>query len=322
MGTKGRWLDDAWWCLGWKGPGKGRGGGGGGEERGGQGKVPCDPKGDRTFLSRFTPLFYLIRNASHDSSDLFPPFLGIILYIDPGRVEHSSLWTQQRHAASRLVASASRPSFPSPLRQTPLQKTCKDHPPPRGCLCFRCLFEKLPDPLEFLTRQLPLRGHKGSYFLNSSATRIPSGVRGVVSYTGCVYICVCVSFHPSWPGSKHFCWGGEETPFDPSDQFLTPLSMGNRCFFSFMEEGRIGESGSVSLLFLEGARWKSIDLLATQVANIYNWSTTIIVCFYKCCRHSISNFALFSSERWLNRFLIFRSISSFDSPKNFRCYFH
>lgn len=62
-----------------------------------------------------SPPLYLIRNASHDSSDLFPPFLGIILYIDPGRVEHSSLWTQQRHAASRLVASASRPFPFSPL---------------------------------------------------------------------------------------------------------------------------------------------------------------------------------------------------------------
>lgn len=37
-------------------------------------------KGGRTFLSRFQPL-RLIKKASHDTSDLFPPFLGIILYI-------------------------------------------------------------------------------------------------------------------------------------------------------------------------------------------------------------------------------------------------
>lgn len=37
-------------------------------------------KGGGTFLSRFQPL-RLIKKASHDTSDLFPPFLGIILYI-------------------------------------------------------------------------------------------------------------------------------------------------------------------------------------------------------------------------------------------------
>lgn len=37
-------------------------------------------KGGGTFLSRLHPL-RLIRKASHDTSDLFPPFLGIILYI-------------------------------------------------------------------------------------------------------------------------------------------------------------------------------------------------------------------------------------------------
>lgn len=37
-------------------------------------------KGGGTFLSRLQPL-RLIRKASHDTSDLFPPFLGIILYI-------------------------------------------------------------------------------------------------------------------------------------------------------------------------------------------------------------------------------------------------
>lgn len=120
MGHKGRWLDARL-----KRP---EGGGGG------QGKVPCDPKGDRTFLSRFTPPspLYLIRNASHDSSDLFPPFLGIILYIDPGRVvEHppSPLDAAPRCVASRRISITSLSALP-PLpssRQTP-PKTCKNHP--------------------------------------------------------------------------------------------------------------------------------------------------------------------------------------------------
>lgn len=120
MGHKGRWLDARL-----KRP---EGGGGG------QGKVPCDPKGDRTFLSRFTPPspLYLIRNASHDSSDLFPPFLGIILYIDPGRVVEqppSPLDAAPRCVASRRISITSLSALP-PLpssRQTP-PKTCKNHP--------------------------------------------------------------------------------------------------------------------------------------------------------------------------------------------------
>lgn len=43
-------------------------------------KFLANRKGGRAFLSRFQPL-HLIRKASHDTSDLFPPFLGIILYI-------------------------------------------------------------------------------------------------------------------------------------------------------------------------------------------------------------------------------------------------
>lgn len=46
-------------------------------------KVPCDPKGRQNVFIPFpTPVSpRLIRKASHDTSDLFPPFLGIILYI-------------------------------------------------------------------------------------------------------------------------------------------------------------------------------------------------------------------------------------------------
>lgn len=96
-------------------------------------------------------------------------------------------------------------------------------------------------PLEFLTRQLPLRGHKGSYFLNSSATRIPSGVWGVVSYTGCVCVCIYV-VSSLLTGVQTFLLGrrGDDSILSAFDQFLTPLSMGNRCFFSFIEASRKG----------------------------------------------------------------------------------
>lgn len=117
----------------------------------GQSKVPCDPKGDRTFLSRFRP--HLIRNASHDSSDLFPPFLGIILYIDPGQ-SHSG-----RRAALRRVASHQH-HVSSLLPWSKLRaKTSRiTHPTSlfRVSGVATSLFEST-SPFEFLTRQLPLR---------------------------------------------------------------------------------------------------------------------------------------------------------------------
>lgn len=128
-------------------------------------------------------------------------------------------------------------------------------------------------PLEFLTRQLPLRGHKGSYFLNSSATRIPSGVWGVVSYTGCVCVYICRLIPPD-RGPNIFV-GEERRRFDPlrfRSIFNATVDGESVFFFIYrgIEEGRIGESGSVSLFFLEdeSARWKSIgnrtDLLASS----------------------------------------------------------
>lgn len=83
-----------------------------------------------------------------------------------------------------------------------------------------------------------------------------------VSYTGYIYI----SFHPSWPGSKHFCSGGErrDSILSVSDQFLTLLSMERRestfFFFSFIKILRHwGRNRWMGVcLFLEGIRWKSI----------------------------------------------------------------
>lgn len=241
MGHKGRWLDARL-----KRP---EGGGGG------QGKVPCDPKGDRTFLSRFTPPspLYLIRNASHDSSDLFPPFLGIILYIDPGRVvEHppSPLDAAPRCVASRRISITSLSALP-PLpssRQTP-PKTCKNHPSllllvdvsvPR----FRSLFENYRILSNSWLGSSLCAATKGVISWIPPRREFPEACG--VSYTGYIYI--YISFHPSWPGSKHFCWEGErerekwDSILFVSDQFLTLLSMRRIDVFFFsiyrgIEEG-------------------------------------------------------------------------------------
>lgn len=65
-------------------------------------------KGGRTFLSRFEPL-RLIRKASHDTSDLFPPFLGIILYIQspPPSSLTLSLFLSSEHTHRGLPRSSS-----------------------------------------------------------------------------------------------------------------------------------------------------------------------------------------------------------------------
>lgn len=99
MGTKGEcWMR---WCR-MKSPKGGRGRG----WRTVRAKFLAIQKETERFYPVSDP--YLIRNASHDSSDLFPPFLGIILYIDPGQ-SHSG-----RRAALRRVASR-RISITSPL---------------------------------------------------------------------------------------------------------------------------------------------------------------------------------------------------------------
>lgn len=196
MGHKGRWLDARL-----KRP---EGGGGG------QGKVPCDPKGDRTFLSRFLPslsdqeclsrLEWFIPSISGDYFIYRSWKGGGTATLPSGRRATLRRVSSHQHHVSLGSPSS---SFLSPNSAKDLQESSLP-PPPRGCLCsaFPEPFRKLPDPFEFLTRQLPLRGHKGSYFLNSSATRIPRGVWGVIYG-------IYISFHPSWPGSKHFCWEGE-----------------------------------------------------------------------------------------------------------------
>lgn len=222
------------------------------------------------------------------------------------------------------VSLGSPSSFLSPNSAKDLQGSS---PPPsllRGCLCsaFPEPFRKLPDPFEFLTRQLPLRGHKGSYFLNSSATRIPSGVYGVI-YGVYIY-----RFIPPDRGPNIFVEGGE-TRFDPlrfRSIFNAIVDGETRIdvfFFFFIywgEDSWIGVS-----LFLENIRWKSIGIVEKFDHRTFNWSIPLFWClfwFCKCRQHSILNFALFSLEWWLKRFLIFRSISSFDLLKHFHCCFH
>lgn len=108
------------------------------------------------------------------------------------------------------VSLGSPSSFLPPNSAKDLQGSSSPPSLLRGCLCsaFPEPFRKLPDPFEFLTRQLPLRGHKGSYFLNSSATRIPSGVWGVIYG---VYIYIVSSL---LTGVQTFLFRGGETRFD------------------------------------------------------------------------------------------------------------
>lgn len=144
MGTKGEcWMR---WCR-MKSPKGGRGRG----WRTVRAKFLAIQKETERFYPVSDP--YLIRNASHDSSDLFPPFLGIILYIDPGQ-SHSG-----RRAAPRRVASHQH-HVSSLLPWSKLRaKTSRiTHPPSlfRISGVATSLFEST-SPFEFLTRQLPLR---------------------------------------------------------------------------------------------------------------------------------------------------------------------
>lgn len=234
MGHKGRWLDARL-----KRP---EGGGGG------QGKVPCDPKGDRTFLSRFTPPspLYLIRNASHDSSDLFPPFLGIILYIDPGRVvEHppSPLDAAPRCVASRRISITSLSALP-PLpssRQTP-PKTCKDHPSllllvdvsvPR----FRSLFENYRILSNSWLGSSLCAATKGVISWIPPRREFPEACG--VSYTGYIYIYIYIVSSLLTGVQTFLLRRGErerEMRFDPLrfwSIFNAIVDEKNRCFFLF-----------------------------------------------------------------------------------------
>lgn len=165
MGTKGQvWTRSCYCCWlkiwGWKSVAK--------RVANGQSKVPCDPRETKRFYPVSNP--YLIRNASHDSSDLFPPFLGIILYIDPG--SHPG---RESLLSSHRVVSASSSSLCSNLRQ--------DHPLPdlsfrSDSFLFFFFFLQNNSLFEFLTRQLPLyRVTKGVISSNSSSREFLSMVR-------------------------------------------------------------------------------------------------------------------------------------------------
>lgn len=102
MGTK----DEGWtrccrlkspegWLRGWD------------RELGGWRMVRTKFLGIERGTERFYPVPdpYLIRNASHDSSDLFPPFLGIIVYIYRSGLATLDAVTSCRATLRRAVAT-------------------------------------------------------------------------------------------------------------------------------------------------------------------------------------------------------------------------
>lgn len=172
-----------------------------------------------------------------------------------------------RCVASRRISITSLSALPLPSsRQTP-PKTCKDHPlPPPSSVDvsvprFRSLFENYQILSNSWLGSSLCAATKGVISWIPPRREFPAACG--VSYTGYIYI----SFHPSWPGSKHFCSGGErrDSILSVSDQFLTLLSMGRRestflFFFSFIKILRHwGRNRWMGVcLFLEGIRWKSI----------------------------------------------------------------
>lgn len=147
MGTKDERLDAL------TGDEKPRGGRGTVPEKGGgrSERTSLRSNGDRPFLSRFQTPPYLIRNASHGSSDLFPPFLGIILYIDP----RHPLWTLLRRVASHQHRVC--PLSPFAISPTPRSSEAASGAASllENSRLFEFLTRHLPPPSAISQRTLP-----------------------------------------------------------------------------------------------------------------------------------------------------------------------
>lgn len=184
-----------------------------------------------------------------------------------------------RCVASRRISITSLSPLPLPSsRQTP-PKTCKDHPlPPPSSVDvsvprFRSLFENYQILSNSWLGSSLCAATKGVISWIPPRREFPAACG--VSYTGYIYI----SFHPSWPGSKHFCSGGErrDSILSVSDQFLTLLSMERResTFFFFhllrywdIEEGIVNGGLFVSWRYKMKIDWSS-NLITEHLIGHY-----------------------------------------------------